>query len=482
MSQYVSDPPEEKTLPISEPAYTTRTRLSRMGFIALFVLIGLSLLLFSDQIILGLTQVSPARADQQELAQSTHKTLTPTARSSISPTPTLGTEPTPTPTALLPFYAPSNASMPTLQLPAGHYVIYQTATHIRLVSTTDNTTLSLYTPSYAYSQAVKPILTPAGQLIYAGSNSIWITDIFDQQPTEIAQTSPNTVVASLALSQDGKMIAWSTEPTNGTGQISIYAGPLTNPALVRQQSIQNCPCFRVFSFLNGTTTTDDTTLLLTDDHGSNEAIQYGLWSLDISTPSADPQSIMDETSQQGPLAFVPYSSGLLYSPYEGAVPAPTDNSVPSDVAALSYANSLSIAVLSSLELNNPQVVLPGQTNLANNAALNRWVTTPSFSPDGHTLAYVEFSSDIQEPYDRHSAIYTIQVNGSGSSLQVSHPHLVITSTTKLLELGPWLNSHIVTMYADGSIYAMDVQSGTLNLLASPGGYLRILGTIGTGQM
>ena len=457
-------------------------RFSRVGIVGLFVLIGLSLALFSSQIILGLTQVSPAHTEQQGIAQETHRTSTP--QSSASPTVTQGIEPTVTPTAPLPFYAPSNTNMSTLQLPSGHYIIYETPTHIRLVSTTDGSTLSLYTPSYAYNLAVKPVLTPTGQLIYAGSNSIWITDIFDQQPTEIAQASPNTVIASLALSQDGKMIAWSTEPSNGTGQISIYAGPLASPVLVFQQSIQNCPCFRVFSFLNGTTATDDNTLLLTDDHGSGEALQYGLWSLDISAPLASPRQIMDETSQQGPLTFVPYSNTLLYSPYEGAVPAPTDFSVPSDVAALSYPNSLSIATLSGspLTLNDSQVVLPGQANLASNAARNRWITTPSFSPDGQTLVYVEFSSDTQPPYDRHSAIYTVQVSGSGSSLHVSQPHLVTISTTKLLELGAWLNSHIITLYGDGSIYAMDVQTGVLDLLASPGGYLSILGTIGAGQM
>ncbi len=133
-----------------------------------------------------------------------------------------------------------------------------------------------------------------------------------------------------------------------------------------------------------------------------------------------------------------------------------------------------------MTLGSAQVALPGQAQQANNA-LYRWVTTPTFSPDGHTLAYVEFSSDSQDPYDRHSALYTVQINGSGAQLQVGHPQLVATSTSRLLELGSWLNSHVVTMYGDGAIYALDVQSGALTTVNQTGGYARILAVIGTGQ-
>ncbi len=442
-----------------------------MGIITLFVLIGLSLLLFSSQIILGLTQVSQARAAQQVRAAS------PAARA-LSPTPAQRSTlaPTPTPVSSSPFFTPGNAAIPTLQLAAGHYVVYQTPSYLSLVSTTDNTILRINMPGYLYNQAVRPILTPGGQLLYSGARGIWLTDLFDQQVTQVAPLDPSVVIASLALSQDGKTIAWSTEPADGMGQVNLYAGPLASPQLISQQSILDCPCFRIFGFPNGS----DSTLLLTDDRGSNEALQYGLWSLDLSTPSATPQLIMGEDSQQGPLALMPYSNTLLYAPYEGAVPVPTDSSVPADVAALSYANSLSLTTLngSPLDLSNAQAVLPGQKNLANSA--QHWVTTPTFSPDGHTLAYVEFSSDTQEPYDRYSALYTVDLNGSGSQVQVGHPKLVATSTTLLLELGPWLNSHVVTMYGDGALYALDVQSGALTTLAQPGGYLRILGTVGTG--
>lgn len=481
LSQHVSDPPEKDAIsePVAVPARVERVRLSKWGIGTLFVLIGLCLLLFSGQIVLGLAQTSSANTAQQTSAQQSQTPVPQT--NSVDATPTQISAPTPTPSPDLPFFTPNNVTAPSLQLPAGHFVIFQNSTHIYIISTTDNSVQQMYTPDYHYNQAVPPLLTPSGQLIYSGSTGLWITDIFDQQPARIATFSSDVVVASMALSQDGKVIAWSTEPANGAGKVSIYAGPLTAPQLVEQQSSLDCPCFRIFAFLRGTDAAADHTLLLTDDRGSNEALQYGLWSLDISQTSPTPLLIMAEDSQQGPLALIPYSNTLLYAPYEGAAPVPTDNSVPSDIAALSYASSLSIAPLngSALDQNSSQVVLAGKKQQANSAQ-NQWVTTPTFSPDGHTLAYIEFSSDPQEPYDRHSAIYTVQFSGSGSQMQVSHPHLVSTSTTKLLELGPWLNSHVVTLYGDESIYALDVQSRALTLLTHPGSYVRILATLGTG--
>jgi WD40 repeat protein len=495
LSQSISDPPEEKlatsATPVGvpvRPTHTVHTRLSGIGVVALLVLIGLSLLLFSSQILLNLNQVWTDTAPVSALARQVQ--ASPSAQHSSSPTPVQGVQPTPTlvptPTAVTPFFTPNNAltPVPALQLPANHYVLYQNATHIYLVSTTDGTTTSLYTPSYAYNQALPPVLTPTGQLIYSGSAGIWLTDIFDQQPVQIAQITPDMAITSLALSQDGTMLAWSTAPLDGNGQISLYAGSLTTPQLVWQHSALDCPCFRIFSFLNGTTSAADTTLLLTDDLGSSEAVQYGLWSLDISTSGSQPQIIMDENPQpqQGPLAIAPYSNVLLYSPNEQVVPVPTDNSIPADVAALSYPNSLSMASLNGVPLTvgTPQEALAGQSQKANNA-LNRWVTTPTFSPDGQTLAYIEFSSDSQAPYDRHSALYTIQVSGSAANLQVSHPQLVASSTSRLLELGPWLNSHVVTLYGDSALYALDVQSGALTIVSRTGGYARILAVVGTGQ-
>ena len=478
LSHLVSEPPEKPAIRAPEaeltPVRSTRPRYSRVGFVTLFVLISLSLLLFSGQIILSLTQTSPVNAARQA--------ATPQARSSAA---AQGTSPaaTPTPVSTAPLFSPNNTPMTPLQLPDGHSIVYQDATHIYLVSTTDNTITSIYTPGYTYSQAVRPLLTPGGQLLYSGDQGIWLTDLFDQQPVQLASLDANTVITSLALSQDGKMLAWTTEPTNGTGQISIYAGPLQSPQLIRQQSALDCPCLRIFSFLNSANSAGDTTLLLTDDRGSDSAVQYGLWALDLSTSGAQPKLIMSENAQQGPLAFAPYSTTLLYAPYEGAVPVPTDGSVPADVAALSYANSMSIATLdnSSLTLSQSQVVLRNQRNQANSPQ-SSWLATPTFSPDGQTLAFILFSSDLQAPYGRHSSLWTTQISGSGNQVKIGHPQLVAGSTARLLELGPWLNSHVITLYGDSALYALDVQNGALTtLVQSSADYLRIIATVGVGQ-
>jgi hypothetical protein len=485
LSQNVSDPPEKRAATVAKPGAAPVTRshshLSKMSLISLFALIGLSLLLFSGQIFQGLTQVNPAVSTPQ--AKST-QTIRATPSHTAAANPLFALSPTATVPVTTPFFAPDNSVITSsLPLPTGHYVLYQSMTHIYLVSTTDEAITPLYTPDYMYSQAVSPILTPQGQLLYSGENSLWLTDIFDQQPMQIVQLDQNTVITSLALSEDGTAVAWSTAPVSGNGEIDIYAGPLTGTQLVSQQSTQNCPCLAAFAFLNGSTKKADTTLLLTDNRNSGEALEYGLWSLNIADPSAVPHLIMGgNDSQQGPLIRAPYSNTLLYSSNEQAVPVPTDGSVPANIAALSYSNSLSITSLSGspLTISASQAVLPGQQILGN-TALYRWVTTPTFSPDGETLAYVEFSSDSQPPYDRHSALYTVSVHGSGSHLKVGQAKLVVTSTARLLELGPWLNSHVVMMYGDGSLYALDVLSGSITLLTRSRGYLRILAVVGIGQ-
>jgi hypothetical protein len=461
--------------PVAAHAQRGQTQFSKMGLVTFFILIGLALLLFTGQIATGLVQANAAVASTP-LASATpvSQKATPASKEATA---------TATQEASVPFFLPPNNSVPpNLQLAAGHYVLYQGMTHLFLVSTTDDVSQAIYTPGYTYNQAVRPILLADGHLLYSGLQGLWITDVFDPHPEQLVQFPADTTLTSLSLSQDGQTLAWSTEPTDGNGQTDIYAGPLGKPQLVFQQSSLNCPCFRIFSFMNGSGSNADTTLLLTDDRGSNEAVMYGLWSLDLSSSTATPQLIMAEDPQQGPLTLAPYSNRLLYSTYEGAVPVPTDNSVPADVAALSYADSLSITTLSGSPLaqNTAQVILPEQHDLANTAQYH-WVTTPTFSPDGGTLAYVEFSSDTQAPYDRYSAVYTVQVSGSGNQVQASKPVLLAISTAHLLELGPWLNSHVITLYGDGSIYALDVQSGALTTLATPGGYQRVLGVIGTGQ-
>jgi len=220
-------------------------------------------------------------------------------------------------------------------------------------------------------------------------------------------------------------------------------------------------------------------LLLTDDRGSSGAVQYGLWSLDLAQANPTAQLIMNGGVQQGPLALSPSGNALFYSTSEGAVPFPSDFSVPSGLAALSYANSLGIGALGGTPpiLAARQVILPVQDNLSNSAQYH-WVTTPIFSPDARTLAYVEFSSDAQEAYDRHSALYTVSVSGSASHLSVGKPKLLATSSNRLVELGPWINNHVMTIYADNALYALDMQSGSIAAFARLNNYAQIVAVVG----
>jgi hypothetical protein len=475
LAPQVTDPPKQPLSRISEPLPDVHagTRFTKAGILSLLILIGLLLLLFSGQLIVNLFQ--PNGHYVKPVTTNTRPNPIPKSKSSSvsAPSPTQDLD------ATSPIFTPDNATLPSLQLPAGYYVIYEQASKLYRVSSTGNVSLLIPTQGYIYSEAVPPILTPSGQILYSG-NGIWLTDPFGGTPTRIADLPPDQVITSMALSNDGKVIAWSTGPVEGTGNIDIYAGPITAPSVVYQQPALNCPCFRIFSFMNGFGSKADNTLLLTDDRGSDEAVQYGLWSLDITQASATPQSMLDENPQRGPLALTPYGNGLLYSSNEGAVPVPTDNSIPTDIAALSYANDLNLTTFSgsSLTLGASQVVLAGQNNLSNSAQYH-WVTTPVFAPDAHTLAYVEFSSDSQGPYDRHSALYTVQISGSGTHLHAGKPRLIATSTELLMELGAWFNNHIITFYADGSLYAMDLQTNALTTLAQPGTYARIVAVIGS---
>jgi len=479
LAPQVSDPPNQLPPKISRPLRDTQvhTRFTKAGVLSLLILIGLLLLLLSGQLFLNLLQ--PNNSKVRHVAATTHPNATPKSNTSSTLTPTPTQDFNATTSTLSPVFTPNNATLSPLQLPDGYYVIYEQKSNLYMVSSTGNFSSIIPTQGYIYSEAVPPILTPSGQLLYTGVG-IWLTDPFGGSPTQIADLPADQVITSMALSDDGKMIAWSTEPAAGTGNIEIHAGPLAAPSIVYEQPALNCPCFRIFSFMNGFGPQADNMLLLTDDRGSHEAVQYGLWSLDLTQSPATLQPILDENPQQGPLALTPNGNGLLYSSTEGAVPVPTDNSVPTDVAALSYANDLNLTILSKslLTPGASQVILPEQDNLSNTAQYH-WVTTPVFSPDAHTLAYVEFSSDSQDPYDRHSALYTVQISGSGAHLHAGKPNLIATSTDHLMELGTWFNDHIITFYSDGTLYAMDIQTDAFTTLAQPGVYARIVAIIGS---
>lgn len=390
------------------------------------------------------------------------------------PTATNGQASTATPISLA-----NNRLVAPLELPQGQYIIYEQQNKLYMIPSTGGLPTLITAPGYVYTAAVRPILTPSGQLLYSG-DGVWLTDIFSGKSTRIASLAPNMVITSMALSSDGAVIAWSTEPVDGNGNAAIYAGLVTAPTLVYEHPDADCPCFRIFSFTGGAGNQGDTSLLLTDDQESIEGVQYGLWTLDLAAPFTEPVPLLDEASLQGPLAFAPSGNTLLYSPNEGIVPSPTDDSVPGTIASLTYANSLSVATLDGfpLRLSRLQVVLPQQHNVSNNAQYH-WVTTPLFSPDGHTLIYVEFSSDSQAPFDRHSALYTVQVADVGTQLHTtSKPHLLATSPALLIELGPWFNEHTITFYADRTLYALDIRNGSVATVLQTAAYARIIAVVG----
>lgn len=434
---------------------------SKAGILCLLLLIIVSLLFFSGQFVQGLVQAG--RAASTPSSQFTTAARDPQTGGAV----------------ISNISVPGHENAPPLQLSGEGYIIYSQGNSLYLVSLSGGSTRVIPATGFISSRATPPILTPGGQLLYSG-DGIWLTDVSGGTPRRIAALDHGQVITSLALSADGKMLAWSSGPVNGSGMVIIHAGPIGAPSIVLSQSALHCPCFRVFSFMNGPSAQADHMLLLTDDRGSNEAVQYGLWSLNLAQANATAQLIMDGNVQQGPLALSPGSNTLLYSTSEGAVPFPSDFSVPSGLAALSYANSLSIGALGGTPpaLAPGHVILPVQDNLSNSARYH-WVTTPIFSPGARTLAYVEFSSDTQVPYDRHSALYTVPVSGSGLHLSVGKPRLLATSSNQLVELGPWINNHVLTIYADGELYALDIQSGSIATLAHPKSYAQIVAVIGT---
>ena len=473
----MTDPPKQRLGRISQPLSDAHVgiRFTKAGIFSLLILIVLLLLLFSGQLLVNLFQVNGNHS--KAVTANTHSNPIPKSNKSTKLTPT------PTPTSDVditpPIFTPGNASTTPLQLPASYSVIYQQEDGLYIVSGSDTVPHRILAPGYVCSEAVPPILAPSGQLLYSG-NGIWLMDPYGGNSTQIAVLPPGEVITSMALSSDGSKIAWSAEHVDGTGNIDIYAGPIAAPSIVYEQPALNCPCFRIFSFAKGVGPQANNTLLLTDDRGSNEAVQYGLWSLDLTQDQSMPQLILDENPQQGPLALTPNGKSLLYSSNEGAVPVPTDSSIPTSIAALSYANDLNLTTLSGSSLNPgaPQIVLKKQDNL-NNIAQYHWVTTPHFSPDAHTLAYIEFSSDSQDPYDRHSAVYTVQINGSGAHIHAGKPRLIATSTELLMELGVWFNNHVITFYSDGALYAMDLQTNALTILAKTSTYANIVAIIGS---
>ena len=160
--------------------------------------------------------------------------------------------------------------------------------------------------------------------------------------------------------------------------------------------------------------------------------------------------------------------------------------MPLDIAALNYANSLSLAHIGVSKgndepvLQNTFTLLPEQHDLSNSAAYH-WVTTPTFAPDGHTLLYIVFSSDAQTPFDRHNAVYMIHSRSSNKQLVVGTPQLLANSTDLFVELGAWISNSRLTFYSDGMLYALDTSNGAVATITKTTTYTRVIAVVQGGN-
>ncbi len=466
MTQPATKLPEKAPVADRPPASLReelRANPAKKSMLVFLCVVGLFLLLFTGLWLRSLPQLLYS-GDQH--ARNIHKTTLP---DDVENTP--------------PLNALVNNNAPPLLLTGAGSILYESQNSIYKLPIVGGKPQSLLTPGYVYTPSIVPLLTTSDQLLYSG-DGLWLTDIATDMPVQVAKLASGQIITSMVLSSDDTTIAWSTEPLNGKGSIDLYLTSLApasfaQTTLIYQQSASQCPCFRAFSFLEEPGVPAHSLLLLTDDQGDHDAIRTGLWIFDLREKlTATPQQILSENALQGPLALMSHSTTLLYASAEGVAPQPTDGSVPEDLVALNHANGLNMASLSG----NPPVltqihtVLSAQNELSNSADYH-WISTPLFSPDGHTLVYLEFSSDAQAPFDRHYAVYSVQVKTQGGKLQVGQPQLLATSLANFVTLGAWMNSSVVTFYSSNALYAMDVHTGAMTLITKTAAYARAIAVV-----
>jgi hypothetical protein len=370
-----------------------------------------------------------------------------------------------------PIQLPDGAALQALQVPGGQTIVYEDQHHIYRLET-GKAPQQLQTPGLVYNRAVPPLVTADKQLIYSGETGIWQMSLSGGSPRQLASIGADQVITSLKVSKDGSTLAYSTAPANGSGMLTISVGPLQHLQRIFQEAANLQPSFRVFSFLNDS----NNTLLLSDDRGDHRSVWYGLWLLEVSTDPGNPQqprALLLDSPLRGPLAIAQDDTTVLYSSDLGFAPTPLHD-VPDDISSVTYANSLSVATIdeSQKRLVDSRVLLPAQGDLANTAHY-RWVDTPRFSPDGGTLVYAEFSSDKSQndKFPRYYALYSVATDGK------SEPQLLASVTAKYIEVGDWLNDHVVTFYADNALYAFDVQQHRVTQIATTGEYARIIAIV-----
>lgn len=373
---------------------------------------------------------------------------------------------------------PGTAAPPRLSTDVG--VVYNDDDGIYLLTADAVGPEKLNTPDY--SSLVSPHVTSNGHLLYVGEKGLYLIDLSRRDSARTLQiasiNSQAQIIASTAISLDGQTVFWSVEPHNGKGAITLYTATLTNtgvsaPTVLSTQPAGACPCYMLFGV--GPTGTDGApSLLLTDDLGTPAGQGTGLWSLDLASKQVGP-ALLDDNQGQAPLALSADYSHLAYAPATGQVPEPTDSSVPNPVANQPYGNSIAVSAWGSSNLGNQVTLVPQQTTVSTFSSYH-WITTPFFSPDGHTLAYIQFSADDQGPYDRHNTLYIADTAG------INTPVVVANFNTLLVELGGWLDSHTLILYSDNGIYALDINTSAISLLASTFIYSHIIGLVNLNEM
>jgi hypothetical protein len=333
----------------------------------------------------------------------------------------------------------------------------------------------LNTPGY--TSLVPPVLTSGGQLLYAGNGGVYLLNLLHITTAtlrQIASIDPQKqIIASMAMSADGQEVFWSVEPHNGSGTISLYQASLTPvgvtaPTLLYSQPTNNCPCYMVFGLAEaGVGKTAK--LLLTDNLGTPADQGTGLWAFDQVQHQVGTQVLAEEQGED-PLALSSDHTLLAYAPTTGEVPEPTDGSVPSQVGSQPFGNSIAIVDATPAAPGKPITIVSPQTNV-HSFSVYHWITTPTFSPDNQSIAYIQFSSDDIGPYDRHSSLYIASTKGSGA------PKAVANFSAQLVELGSWLDSHTLLLYADKCIYALDTRTAAISLVSVVQNYSRIVGLV-----
>ena len=417
--------------------------------------------------------VSTLRAQGQQQYQSA--VGTPIFRPSATPTtvklPSGSQIPLPPPYPLSGL--PSAAAPP--RLPTNIGIVYTDDEGIYLLTADAVEPEKLNTPDY--SSLVSPRVTSNGRLLYAGVKGLYLFDVLHREsvkPLQIASINSQTqIIASTAISADGQRVFWTVEPHTGKGAITLYTATLTStgvsaPTILYTHPAGACPCYMLFGV--GPTGTDGApSLLLTDDLGTPAGQGTGLWSFDLANQQIGSE-LLDDHQGEAPLALSADYSQLAYAPITGQVPEPTDSSVPNQVANQLYGNSIAVSAWGSSALSSAVTLVPQQGNVPTFSSYH-WITTPVFSPDGHTLAYIQFSADDSGPYDRHNTLYIADTAG------INGPVVVANFNTLLVELGGWLDNHTLILYSDNGIYGLDINTSAISLLAATFNYSHIIGLV-----